>query len=102
MTKFMKSAHRLLLWIAFCGAPLMAQVIVPDPRDGRIGTQLIIYFDMVDYDTGYITVTNTALSQVALHIQVFGAGDTTSATAEAVHETALLRTSAQRLEAFSR
>jgi hypothetical protein len=50
----------------------MAQTVIPDARDGRIGGQLLFYFDMANYDMGYITITNLGGATIPVHMQLFG------------------------------
>jgi hypothetical protein len=65
-----------VVWVA-------AQVVIPDARDGRVGGQLLYYFDMANHDVGYLTITNFGSSSVPLHIQLFGPEGESSAVAAA-------------------
>lgn len=61
----------LVFWVFLSFSGAFGQVTIPDPHDGRVGSQLLFYFDMVHYDAGYLTITNTGASSVPVHFQLF-------------------------------
>lgn len=70
MRHILTRVSRLLFCLACLSSLAFGQVIIPNVNDTRVGGQLIFYFDMASYDVGFLTITNTGLSTVPLHIQL--------------------------------
>jgi hypothetical protein len=73
--KYHRFATRIsiLFFLVLLISPAFSQTQISGPNTTVPGSQLIFYFDLVVNDAGYVSIKNTGLSTIFLHIQVFAA-----------------------------